>query len=511
MVCLATLAPIQAGTNERTLRFYNTHTGEHATITYKRNGQYSPEGLRAANLVLRDWRRNEPATMDPKLLDLVWEVYQESGSNEEIHIVSGYRAPATNAMLRQTSSAVAENSQHMAGKAMDFYLPDVPLSRLRALGLQLQIGGVGYYPSSGSPFIHLDTGSPRHWPRMTRTQLASVFPEGRTLHIPSDGNPLPGYQQALAEYRSQGYVTPASREAATFLADLYGGSGARVPTTTVVSAPIQVASAAPAPAAAAPATTPPLPRIAPRDIAAEAGVMVAAVVPPLPRPAPNALRLVVPVAAPSTDLGAIQVASAAPADITPPAGVGDATAVAPGQPVGIPAMAFAAEFAGSWPDPFSILSNEIATAEAAAPAAAATSAAAPPQPATPAPALAAPPNAPRLAVASLGPSFSAPMDLRPTSPAIIPEPEIEAAAALPSQGLSIWTTKVSTRQGEMAELSPPVADGPALLSAPEEVYAAGFGAVANGDLRTDRFSGSSVGSVSVAFVLAPGPVQLASR
>ena len=106
-------------------------------------------------------------------------------------------------MLRSRSRGVAKRSQHMLGKAMDFYFPDVSLAKLRAIGLRMQVGGVGFYPTSGSPFVHMDTGSVRHWPKMTRQQLVSVFPNGKTLHIPSDGRPLPGYEQALADYKAR--------------------------------------------------------------------------------------------------------------------------------------------------------------------------------------------------------------------------------------------------------------------------------------------------------------------
>ncbi len=82
---------------------------------------------------------------------------------------------------------------------MDFYIPDVPLEKIRTVGLRLQRGGVGFYPTSGSPFVHLDTGSVRHWPRMTHDQLAKVFPDGRTVHVPSDGVPLQNYALALAD------------------------------------------------------------------------------------------------------------------------------------------------------------------------------------------------------------------------------------------------------------------------------------------------------------------------
>jgi hypothetical protein len=92
----------------------------------------------------------------------------------------------------------------MLGHAMDFFIPDVALDQIRAAGLRLQRGGVGFYPTSGSPFVHLDTGSIRMWPRMTHDQLARVFPDGRTVHLPTDGKPLPGYQLALADIEKRG-------------------------------------------------------------------------------------------------------------------------------------------------------------------------------------------------------------------------------------------------------------------------------------------------------------------
>ncbi|POF31056.1 uncharacterized protein YcbK (DUF882 family) [Roseibium marinum] len=202
VVCAFLTGAAQAET--RTLKLYNTHTKERVSITFKKNGRYLPEGLREANRFLRDWRRNEIIKMDPELLDLVWEVYQNVRAREPINVVSSYRSPATNNMLRKRSSGVAKNSQHTLGKAMDFYIPGVNLATLRATGLRKEVGGVGYYPRSGSPFVHMDTGNIRHWPRMSRSQLAKVFPDGKTLHIPSDGKPMSGYKVALAESRSGG-------------------------------------------------------------------------------------------------------------------------------------------------------------------------------------------------------------------------------------------------------------------------------------------------------------------
>jgi uncharacterized protein YcbK (DUF882 family) len=183
----------------RTLSFHHTHSDEDLTVTFKRNGRYDEEALKQLNHYLRDWRSQEQTTMDRHLFDILWEVYRDVDGKKPIQIISAYRSPATNAMLRRRSSGVARFSQHMLGHAMDFYIPDVPLEQIRFAGLRLQRGGVGFYPTSGSPFVHLDTGSIRHWPRMTHDQLARVFPDGRTVHIPSDGNPLPGYQLARAD------------------------------------------------------------------------------------------------------------------------------------------------------------------------------------------------------------------------------------------------------------------------------------------------------------------------
>ena len=161
----------------RALKLYNLHTHERATIVFKRNGVYDQAGLTKLNEFLRDWRKDKPTNMDPHLFDLLWQVYQQSGSHDYIHVVCGYRSPATNDMLRRRSSGVAKNSLHMQGKAMDFSIPDVPLAKLRAIGLQMQVGGVGFYPTSGSPFVHMDTGNVRHWPRMSRQQLVARLPE----------------------------------------------------------------------------------------------------------------------------------------------------------------------------------------------------------------------------------------------------------------------------------------------------------------------------------------------
>jgi uncharacterized protein YcbK (DUF882 family) len=194
----------------RTLSFHHTHSDEDLTVTFKRDGRYDEEALKQLNHYLRDWRSQQQTTMDRRLFDILWEVYRDVDGKKPIHIISSYRSPATNAMLRRRSSGVARFSQHMLGHAMDFFIPDVPLEQIRYAGLRLQRGGVGFYPTSGSPFVHLDTGSIRHWPRMTHDQLARLFPDGRTVHVPSDGNPLKGYELARADIEKRGTGDDAS-------------------------------------------------------------------------------------------------------------------------------------------------------------------------------------------------------------------------------------------------------------------------------------------------------------
>ena len=223
-----------ANGDTRTLSIYHTHTKESLTVTFKRDGRYDRAALEQLNWLLRDWRVDEPIKMDPRLFDTVWEAYRSVGSQEPINVVSAYRSPGTNAMLRRRSKMVAEYSQHMLGKAMDFYLPDVSIDQIRAIGMRMQRGGVGWYPRSNSPFVHLDVGSVRSWPRMTHDQLARLFPDGKTVHLPSDNRPLPGYETARTEILARGGTVLGITEVAQmdeddgpsikgFFASLFGG------------------------------------------------------------------------------------------------------------------------------------------------------------------------------------------------------------------------------------------------------------------------------------------------
>ncbi|PKR89298.1 hypothetical protein CXZ10_10280 [Pleomorphomonas diazotrophica] len=211
---LALFASAAKAADSRTLDLYNMHTKERLTIVFKKDGRYIPSALAELNRFLRDWRRNEATRMDPRLFDTVWELYQKSGSRQPIQVVCGYRSLATNNMLRSRSSAVAKHSQHTLGKAMDMNIPDVSVNKLRMIAVQMQNGGVGWYPSANSPFVHIDVGSVRAWPRLSRTQLVGLFPDGKTAHIPADGKPLPGYSQALAELQREKGAAPVAMASA---------------------------------------------------------------------------------------------------------------------------------------------------------------------------------------------------------------------------------------------------------------------------------------------------------
>src|ERR1700723_3332803 len=239
----------------RTISMHHMHTSEDIIITFKRDGRYDEAALEKINWFLRDWRKQQETRMDPHLVDLIWEVQREAGSKEPIWVVCGYRSPETNAMLRRHSNGVARFSQHILGHAMDFYIPGVPLDQLRAIGLRLQRGGVGFYPTSGSPFVHMDTGGIRHWPRMTREQLVRVFPDGRTVHVPSDGTPLKGYELARADIEKRdGDDKAMTKSSPSLWSALFKGKsndeedeGSSAPAASEKAAPVGVMAAAAAP------------------------------------------------------------------------------------------------------------------------------------------------------------------------------------------------------------------------------------------------------------------------
>ena len=149
---------------ERVLSFFHTHTGERLKIAYCCDGVYQPEALTQLNHLLRDFRVDLEKPIDPKLFDLLHELSGTLETDQPYHIISGYRSPETNSMLRErggSHTGVATQSLHMVGKAMDIRVPGVKLDHLRSAAASLKLGGVGFYPSSN--FVHVDTGRVRYW------------------------------------------------------------------------------------------------------------------------------------------------------------------------------------------------------------------------------------------------------------------------------------------------------------------------------------------------------------
>ncbi len=159
---LAPARPTAAGESaEHILAFDHTHTGERLRIAYFARGAYLPEALKRIEWLLRDFRTGEAHAIDPRLLDTLFGVCLACGRNT-LEVISGYRSPQTNTMLRKTGGGgVAKRSLHMDGRAIDVRLAGFSSARLRDAAIALGRGGVGYYPDSD--FVHLDTGRTRSW------------------------------------------------------------------------------------------------------------------------------------------------------------------------------------------------------------------------------------------------------------------------------------------------------------------------------------------------------------
>ena len=145
----------------RQLTFYHTHTLQSLDVVYYENGEYVDSALDEINRFLKDFRTGDIAEMDPRLLDILHDVRNELGSDETFEVISAYRSPKTNEMLRSNSGGVARNSQHLLGNAIDVRLRGVPIEDLRDTALEMQRGGVGFYRQSD--FVHMDTGRVRRW------------------------------------------------------------------------------------------------------------------------------------------------------------------------------------------------------------------------------------------------------------------------------------------------------------------------------------------------------------
>jgi uncharacterized protein YcbK (DUF882 family) len=146
---------------KRTLFMYNLHTDQRLDVRYYTHGRYQPDALKKINYLLRDYRTGEIKPIRKELLNLMYSISRTLDQPAQFHIVSGYRSPETNAMLRRRSKNVAKNSLHMEGKAVDIRIPGCDTKSLRNICLNLKAGGVGYYPASD--FVHVDIGQVRYW------------------------------------------------------------------------------------------------------------------------------------------------------------------------------------------------------------------------------------------------------------------------------------------------------------------------------------------------------------
>jgi uncharacterized protein YcbK (DUF882 family) len=145
----------------KVLRFVHTHTGETLTAAYSDGVGYDAGCLAAVNHLMRDFRTGEMHAIDPALLDILYDLKVRADRDACYEIISGYRSPATNALLRSRSSGVAEHSQHLLGKAIDVRLAGFPTKALSEHARALARGGVGFY--AHSDFVHVDTGRVRFW------------------------------------------------------------------------------------------------------------------------------------------------------------------------------------------------------------------------------------------------------------------------------------------------------------------------------------------------------------
>ncbi|MGR8935574.1 MAG: DUF882 domain-containing protein [Gammaproteobacteria bacterium] len=153
--------PTRRAAEYKTLAFEHTHTGDKLRLTYFEHGRYIEEALQEIDYLLRDFRTDDIYPIDTALLDQLFILKQTLGVNKPFHIISGYRSPRTNALLRKRSRGVAEHSFHMQGRAIDIRLEGVSSRTIRDAALSLAQGGVGYYPRNN--FVHLDTGDFRTW------------------------------------------------------------------------------------------------------------------------------------------------------------------------------------------------------------------------------------------------------------------------------------------------------------------------------------------------------------
>ncbi len=145
----------------RRLRMYSGRTGESLDAIYWIEGEYIPQVLKEINYFMRDWRNDKAVKMDPRNFDIMAAAHRLADADEAYMLLSGYRSPETNAMLREKSRGVARNSLHMRGQAADLRLQSRSMKQLAKAAEACGAGGVGRY--SRSNFVHMDCGSVRHW------------------------------------------------------------------------------------------------------------------------------------------------------------------------------------------------------------------------------------------------------------------------------------------------------------------------------------------------------------
>lgn len=144
---------------ERSLSFQHLNTDETLSVVYWAEGRYVPENLHQINRLMRDFRTDESTQIDPHLLDFLHALKYRLDTNKPFQVISGYRSPKTNAMLRRQSRSVARNSLHMQGKAIDIRVEGHLPSKIARAARSLELGGVGTYRR----FVHLDAGKVRVW------------------------------------------------------------------------------------------------------------------------------------------------------------------------------------------------------------------------------------------------------------------------------------------------------------------------------------------------------------
>jgi uncharacterized protein YcbK (DUF882 family) len=146
---------------ERSLSLYNPHTKESFNGIYWCDGDCVANAKENINHIMRDIRINDVKEIDLNLLDLIFAISTKLQVKEPFTVISGYRSPETNELLRKCGSGAAKNSYHIKGQAVDIRIPGYKASVLRRAAYELKIGGVGYYPKRG--FVHVDVGPVRYW------------------------------------------------------------------------------------------------------------------------------------------------------------------------------------------------------------------------------------------------------------------------------------------------------------------------------------------------------------